>query len=395
MHLATLYTLYGRRAGAELFFERTLEELLRRGPADWNWTVFCNTQAESVLRSQWPGLTIRRIPWLDNQYRKAFWLEFLSHRLINREQFDLAWLPSGGAAFPGRWNIPSVVTFLDMGVFTVKSRFNFTRTAYRKYISTPRSLRRASALTAISQTTADDVVRLFPWAPPPRAILLGPSPREPVILPEAPQRIVEKETGVRADRVWFSPARTDYRGKGRDILLRAYAAYLRESSRPRPLLLPGPEGEFHDRVMSDITELGLQGKAVWPGRVSDACIEACYRISEAMLLPSRIEGFGFPVLEAMERGTPVICSDAGSLPEVAGDAALIVPQGDVQGLCAAMLKLEREPALRDTLVRRGIERSRSFSWARTAEQYVEVFRAVAAHPREKSRDQRGRLTSIR
>ncbi|HOW96845.1 MAG TPA: glycosyltransferase family 1 protein [Kiritimatiellia bacterium] len=383
MRLAAIYTLYGRRAGAELFVERTLEELGRQVP-DWSITVFCNAQARDALRERLPGVKAEYVPWLDRQWKKAVWLEWRAPRVVTRQAFDVFWVPSGSASFPGPWEVPTVGTFLDMGGFLVKNRFRRSRTLYCRYWSTPRTLRRAAALTSISQATADDLVRLFPGARTPRVIHLGPSPRATSARLADPRTVIREETGLSLKHILFSPARTDYRGKGRDILLRAYAEYRRRAPAPLPLVLPGPPGEFHDSVLKDIHDLGLEGSAVWPGRVSDACMEALYAISRALILPSRTEGFGFPVLEAMERGVPVICSDAGSLPEVAGDAALVVPAGNADALLEALLRLEREPGLREELARRGRERCRAFSWEQTGRAYRDVFETVvsgaAGHP---------------
>ena len=383
MRIATLYTLYGRRAGAELFVERTLQEIRRLVP-DWQITVFCNKSAGTVLAAGLPGVDLRHVPWLDRRTTKAFWLEFLSGRVVNRRTFDVFWLPSGSASFPGRWDLPAVATFLDMGGFLVKNRWSFRRAWYCQHISTPRTIRRAAAFATISQATADDLMRLYPSVKAPRVIYLGPSPRPDGLRADDPRALIEQETGLKLSAILFSPARTDYLGKGRDVLLRAYAQYRRSVPAPLPLVMPGPPGAFHARFLADIAALRLADCAFWPGRVSDACIDAFYQISRAILMPSRTEGFGFPVLEAMERGVPVICSDAGSLPEVAADAALVVPAGSAEKLAEAMVKLETQPALRQELIRRGHNRCRAFSWERTARQYCDLFTAVAAQepPRE-------------
>ncbi len=381
MRLALIYTVYGRRAGAELFAEKIVEEILRAAP-DWSVTVFCNRQARDVLADRLPAVHLRYVPWLDHQLKKAFWLEFLSHRDINRATFDLFWLPSASASFPGRWNLPTVATFLDLGGFLMKNRWSFQRSIYTRFLSTPRTLRRAAAFTAISQTTADDLLRVFPDAKPAHVIHLGPSPRSGAAFVENPRDVIQRETGLHLSSIWFSPARTDYLGKGRDVLLDAYARYRQSSPSPLPLVMPGPPGAFHDQFLADIQSRGLAEHAFWPGRVSDACIEAFYQISHAMIMPSRTEGFGFPILEAMERGVPVICSNAGSLPEVAGNAALVVPTADAPALSEAMLRLERDASLHADLVAKGRERCRAFSWEKTARDYIWLFESVAGRSRE-------------
>jgi alpha-1,3-rhamnosyl/mannosyltransferase len=96
-----------------------------------------------------------------------------------------------------------------------------------------------------------------------------------------------------------------------------------------------------------------------------------------VLVPSLYEGFGFPVLEAMACGAPVVCSDVSSLPEVAGGAALLVPPVDDEALADAVRLVLTQPALVAALRAQGLAQARAFTWARTAAQTVEVYRHLA------------------
>src|SRR5205085_12114988 len=100
--------------------------------------------------------------------------------------------------------------------------------------------------------------------------------------------------------------------------------------------------------------------------IEDADLTALYRHAACFSLPSQIEGFGLPVLEAMAHGTPVACSDRWSLPEVAGDAALLFDPDDQTAITAALGRLLEDRALAEELGRKGVERARSFTWERTA-----------------------------
>jgi glycosyltransferase involved in cell wall biosynthesis len=114
--------------------------------------------------------------------------------------------------------------------------------------------------------------------------------------------------------------------------------------------------------------------------VDDEELRKLYRESEALVFPSLYEGYGLPVLEAMASGVPVVASNRASLPEVVGDAGLVVDPTDYDALAAAVSRLRAEPRLREALIARGRERARELSWRATGERTVEVLSCVARAP---------------
>ena len=122
---------------------------------------------------------------------------------------------------------------------------------------------------------------------------------------------------------------------------------------------------------------GTEG-VTYLGRVADDELAALYQGAVAFVYPSQDEGFGLPVLEAMASRVPVITTTGGALPEAAGDAALLVAPGAIAELAEAMRRLAGDAALRSTLVQRGLARVADHSWARTAEQTLEVYEKAAA-----------------
>jgi len=124
--------------------------------------------------------------------------------------------------------------------------------------------------------------------------------------------------------------------------------------------------------------LGVLGSIVELGMIPDGDLPALYNAVDLLLFPSLYEGFGWPPLEAMASGTPVVCSRAGSLDEVVGDAALTADPDDVDALAWHAASILHDRGLRDTLVGRGLERATEFNWDRTAAQMLDVYRDVIA-----------------
>jgi len=141
-------------------------------------------------------------------------------------------------------------------------------------------------------------------------------------------------------------------------------------------------GDFRRRpdLKQRLREAGLEAQVVFPGVVSDEQLVALYQQATVFVFPSRYEGFGLPVLEAMACGCPVISSNAASLPEVVGSAGLLRAPSDVDGFAADLAALLADPSRRGELRERGLSRAAQFSWERTARGVLAVYRKVRTVP---------------
>jgi glycosyltransferase involved in cell wall biosynthesis len=186
--------------------------------------------------------------------------------------------------------------------------------------------------------------------------------------PPEPRPASSPAPGVRPPFVLF--AGTLEPRKGVADLLVAHAA-LRRSHPELGLVLAGARG------WGPPLDLSAEG-VVALGSVDDVTLDALYRAAVALALPSRYEGFGLPVVEAMARGCPVVTSDAGALVEVGGGAATVVPVGDVDALAGALDALVTEAAHRRRLVEAGRQRASSFTWSASAAAHARAYRAAGA-----------------
>jgi alpha-1,3-rhamnosyl/mannosyltransferase len=143
-----------------------------------------------------------------------------------------------------------------------------------------------------------------------------------------------------------------------------------------PLVLAGGQGWKNAQILDALTRLERSGRARRLGYVPDELRPALLAGARAFVYPSLYEGFGLPPLEAMACGTPVLTSNVSSLPEVVGDAALLVDPEDVEALTAALARIWADDALRADLRARGLAQARRFSWERTAQLTLDVYRAV-------------------
>jgi glycosyltransferase involved in cell wall biosynthesis len=158
------------------------------------------------------------------------------------------------------------------------------------------------------------------------------------------------------------------------VLVEAVARLPREL-RP-PIVLVGAPGPAAHKLMSRAAELGVRDVFKLAGILTDDELAAILSAAVSVVTPSTLEGFGLPVVEAMHVGTPAIVSDAGSLPEIAGEAAIVCPAEDPDAFAAALRRLIDEPALRDSLAAKASARAAGFTWARCAEQTLAVYASV-------------------
>ncbi len=174
-------------------------------------------------------------------------------------------------------------------------------------------------------------------------------------------------------------------------LLEAYARVRQEIGSTR-LVLVGPRQWAHPELERAAERLGLGSALVRIGYVGEEHLVRLYRGATAAIVPSLYEGFGIPVLEAMASGAPVICSRATSLPEVAGEAALMIDPTSTDDIAAAIKRVCTDAALREDLRARGIARAALFTWRESARRYVDLFRSLLStqNPQPQLAEREGR-----
>ena len=141
-------------------------------------------------------------------------------------------------------------------------------------------------------------------------------------------------------------------------------------------MIAGPRKWKYARILQAVEELELEAHTIFTGYIPDEDLPAIYSGADLFVFPSLYEGFGLPPLEAMACGTPVVCSNAASLPEVVGDAAIMVDPYDVEGLAQAMRRVLADRDLQEDLRQRGLERAKLFSWEKTARETMQVYEKV-------------------
>ncbi len=232
------------------------------------------------------------------------------------------------------------------------------------------SAQQADCIIAVSQFTRDDIVRLMPEVDPGKITVV----HEAADVEGGRWKMENEEHHVLPSTHHSPPATLLFVGtlEPRKNLITLLKAMQRLPDDIR-LTIAGADGWGESDVKQLAGDMNVLDRVTFAGRVSDSELDALYRSARLLAMPSLHEGFGLPVLEAMARGTPVVCSNAGSLPEVAGDAALLHDPFDDAALAQHIRALWNDAALHDDHRRRSLAQASQFSWQRAAQETLAVY----------------------
>ena len=269
----------------------------------------------------------------------------------------------------------SVITIHDLA-FLIYPHF-LTKEAAQYYGQIDRAVRHADHIIAVSQSTKHDLIRML-GAPEDKISVIyeAADPRfQPMDAVQAQQH-VHALYELPEDYILFVSTIEPRKNIGG--LLRAYRR-LRDDYKLTPaLVLAGAPGWLSEDVHALVEKLDLRPHCFFLGRVESNDLRFLYNAARCLVHPAFYEGFGLTPLEAMACGTPVVVSNVSSLPEVVGDAALLVNPEHDEEITVALWRVLTDEALRKTLRAKGLQRAAAFSWQRAAEQTMDVYRKAAA-----------------
>jgi len=290
---------------------------------------------------------------------------------IGRLKLDL--LHSPDFIPPFQRNCRSVITVHDLA-FLLYPHF-LTKEAARYYGQIDQAVRRTDHIIAVSESTRQDTIKLLGVSE--RKITVIHEAANPIYRPvgaEEARRYVASNYGL--DRPFILFVSTIEPRKNLPGLLQAYRALRDLYKCPEGLVLAGSRGWLSEEVYDTVERLNLHEHVRFLGRVPSEHLVYLYNAACFLVHPSFYEGFGLPPLEAMTCGTPIVVSNVSALPEVVGDAAILVDPHDIDGLTVAMWRLLADQELRAHLIAKGLKRSEMFSWKRAAQETLNVYRQV-------------------
>lgn len=358
-----------RQAGVSSYIHHLAQHLWPHTPAD-RWTVYAPPTITRALLAAPDQVRLRnsRVPTTKPLARIA-WEQLIAPAVLLRDRPDVLLCPLN--VVPLFTSCPTVVTIHDLAFL----RFNLHTPAKRRYLTvlTRLSVKRANHVITVSEFTRREVLELLNVAP--ERVTAVPNGRDARFAPVTDELVADFRTKKGLPPRFLLFIGTLEPRKNIATLLRAYAQVKDDVG--MPLLIGGGKGWLYEEIFALVQSLGLQHDVRFTGFIDQGELPLYYAAATALVYPSLYEGFGFPPLEALATGTPVITSNTSSLPEVVGDAALLIPPRDVAALAAALVRMTQDDLLRQDLRTKGLARAAQFAWDRTAAQTVDVLRRVA------------------
>jgi glycosyltransferase involved in cell wall biosynthesis len=238
------------------------------------------------------------------------------------------------------------------------------------------SAKRASAIIADSQSTRRDILRVVPIAPQKiTAVPLGVSDVfKPVSDPGAVEEF--RRRYQLPPQIILCVGELQAR-KNLPTLIRAYGRLVQQGL-THSLVIAGRKGWLYEELFQAVQTLNMSDRVIFTGYVLEQDLPLLYNVADVFVYPSVYEGFGLPVLEAMACGTPVVTSNASSMPEITGEAGVLVDPNDVNSMAEAIRRVVVDREFHAELECNGLERAKMFSWERTAKETVAVYERIAA-----------------
>ena len=368
-HLLNLSGNY-RSAGINWYIYNLLKNLTPI--SDLDYTVFLSDRR---AREHFDSISLSqsRLPTHRPIVRIA-WEQFVQPFVLHRERIDL--LHALAFAGPLAISIPWVVTVYDLSFIRYPQSFNAANRIYLRW-AIRNSLRRANRVIAISESTRRDLYATFGTSLEKTAVVYCGA--DPAFAPSQDRQAIAALRARRGlpDKMILHVGTIEPR-KNIARLIRAFARAKRAAQLPHRLVLIGARGWKYAEVDAVIEQEQLKDDVIFAGYVAQDELPLWYRAADLFVYPSLYEGFGLPPLEAMASGTPVVCSNAASLPEVVGDAAIRVSPENEAALADAIVRALTDGTLREQMIARGLAQAAKFSWARAARETTDVYRSVLA-----------------
>lgn len=348
-------------------YTKELVRALLDADSENKYLLFFNQEKNIPEEFKHPNAQIIILPHKSLPFISSHW-QF--SRALKKCRLDI--FHATANALPIGYNGVSVLTIHDLAIYINPEWF--PKQSFSTKFIVPRSLAKAKKIIIPSESTKQDLQKIFRVpANKIKVIYEGVRTEEP----SEETKSLSLEKFALQEKKYFLFLGTIEPRKNLIALIAAYEILIQKNPDAPMFILVGGKGWKNDDIFEAIEKRGLENKIKYLGYVSNKEKFVLMKSALVFVYPSLYEGFGLPILEAMSLGTPVITSRISSIPEIAGDASLLIDPNNDGEIANALKKLWKDDNLRAELIAKGKNQSAKFSWTKTAEQTLQIYREVA------------------
>lgn len=379
MRIALNGYIGAKKTGIGVVTEEFLSELLKNNEEGHDYYVFCNYDSQLTLPNSRALKLIRYQVSRKSSFLNLLWTIFLFPWYCWWHQVDLSIIPNVTCLIFKA--CPTIVMIHDLIEFKVPKKFSRLRMIYR-HIAVPLTARRADRIVTVSDASKHDIVNdLGIHEEKVTRIYSGLSSRfKDIINQENPK--LNGNSKIPGDYMLYVGT-IDHPGKNGIALIKIYVNLPDYLKKKLYVVYAGKPGPGFEYIKNEVEANGITDRVIFLGFVPDEDLPGLYKKCVAFIFPSRYEGFGLPVIEAMAWGAPVITAKNSGLIEAAGDAGLLYDADDIQGMAQGVDKIFNDQEYREQLIRLGEEHAKRFSWDENCRQWKRIINRFAGESSEK------------
>ena len=300
---------------------------------------------------------------------KILWEQFVLPSRLKKEKVDI--VLSAGNIAPKIFFCPSLVIIYDLIFFAHPEEFSLLERLVLRYLL-HRTAMSADRIITVSESSKNEIIRWLKVPQDRMSVVYGGCDKN--LRDVIDTMVLKDKVSVKGNYIFCAASLRMY--KNLDGLIKAYSVLKKKYSVPQKLVLTGHKGRYYEELQRLVRVLGLENDVIFTGFISDDELRLLYSSADVFVFPSFYEGFGLPVLEAMASGTPVVASNRTSIPEVVGDAGLLFNPDNTDEMAETIHSVLREETLKKSLISRGFERVKKFTWEKTAEGVLKVINSA-------------------
>jgi len=365
--------LYSSRfTGIGRYVKELVDRVVRHDPEN-EYVLFFNEPEYSQY--ELPAPNVKKVKVNAKHYSVQEQTSFL--QALNAANLDLVHFTHFNA--PVLYTKPSVVTIHDLTLHKFPGQHKhsaFHKLAYRATIRT--IAKKATRIITVSEHTKKDTVELLGVGAEKISVIYeGIAPLFRPVTDDAVMSTALAKYGIQKPYFFYTGAWREH--KNILHLVRAFNIFRNHADTQVKLVLGGAteSNPYADEVRASISELGLSQHVITPGHIDEVDLPALYSGAVLFAFPSLYEGFGLPPLESFACGTPVVCSDVTSIPEMCGDAAEYFDPTDIQSMARALNIVFESETRQAKLVQAGLKRAKQFSWEKMAEETIALYQSIS------------------